>query len=74
MDPKALIMLFDTIGYLDVNMQTQVPTTTLGFWYFEVTCWKIKFDASLLLPICWLMGRQDCYHVVVITINRALVF
>jgi hypothetical protein len=31
MDPKALIMLFETFGYLDVNMQTQVPTTTLGF-------------------------------------------
>lgn len=31
MDPKALIMLFDTFDYLDVNMQTQVPTTTLGF-------------------------------------------
>lgn len=31
MYPKALIMLFDTFGYLDVNMKTQVPTTTLGF-------------------------------------------
>jgi len=25
-------------------------------------------------PICWLLGRQDYYHVVVITINRALIF